>query len=214
LVYPYNLSGEDKKWNKFYDLFAPIYRLNEIFFGRILTGLDIRKEWKQTVSYIGLKPGMRILEISPGSGVYQAYIRELITDVGDFVSLDLSLGMLRQCKKRQKQLNTFLIQGNGSYLPFADDSFDALFHFGGVNLYNEPEKAINEFVRVVRKNGIVSWGDEAPAEKIPEGWKKKFLIKMNPGYLKKQPAIPDNLESVKEYEVYGGYGYLIVGIKK
>ena len=96
----------------------------------------------------------------------------------------------------------------------ADDSFDALFHFGGVNLYNEPEKAINEFVRVVRKNGIVSWGDEAPAEKIPGGWKKKFLIKMNPGYLKKQPAIPDNLESVKEYEVYGGYGYLVVGIKK
>ncbi len=214
LAYPHNLTGEDKKWNKFYDLFAPLYNINERFFGKLLVGLDMRKTWKETVSYLGLKPGMRILEVSPGPGVFQPYLRELITDKGDFVALDLSLGMLRQCRKKQKQLNTFLIQGNGSYLPFDDNSFDAIFHFGSVNLYNEPEKAIHEFIRVVRKKGIVSWGDEAPSDKIPDGWKKKFLIKMNPGYLKPRPPIPDSLDDVKDYKVYNSYGYLIVGIKK
>jgi ubiquinone/menaquinone biosynthesis C-methylase UbiE len=157
---------------------------------------------------------MRILEVSPGPGVFQPFLRESITEKGDFVALDLSLGMLRQCRKRQKRLNTFLIQGNGSYLPFADNTFDALFHFGSVNLYNEPEKAVKEFVRVVRPKGIVSWGDEAPSEKIPDGWKKKLLIKMNPGYTRSRPPMPDGLENVKDYEVYNGYGYLIVGRKK
>lgn len=214
LVYPYDLTGGDKKWNKFYDLFAPFYSFNERFLGKLIIGLNIRETWKQTISYLELKPGMRILEVSPGPGVFQPYIREVITDKGELVSLDLSLGMLRQCKKKQRQLNTFLIQGNGSYLPFDDNSFDALFHFGSVNLYNEPEKAIKDFVRVVKKNGIVSWGDEASSNNIPDGWKKKFLTKMNPGYLKPRPPIPDGFKNVKEYEVYGGYGYLIVGTKE
>ena len=214
LVYPHNLTGEDKKWNKFYDLFAPFYDFNERFWGKLLAGLNIREQWKQTISYVGLKPGMRVLEVSPGPGVYQPYIRELITDKGNLVSLDLSLGMLRQCKKIQKQVNTFLIQGNGSYLPFDDNCFDALFHFGSVNLFNEPEKAIKDFVRVVKNNGIVSWGDEGFSKNIPDGWKKKFLTKMNPGYLKQKPQIPDDLNNVKEYEVAAGYGYLVVGIKK
>ncbi len=213
LVYPHNLIGADKDWNKFYDLFAPFYDLSERFFGKLLLGLDVQQSWKQTISYLGLKPGMKVLEVSPGPGVSQAFIKEAITDKGNLVSLDLSLGMLRQCKKKQKQLNTFLIQGNGSYLPFDDNSFDALFHFGSVNLYNEPEKAVKDFVRVVKKNGIVSWGDESSSDKIPDGWKKKFLIKMNPGYLKPRPLIPDGLVNVKEYEVYAGYGYLVVGIK-
>jgi ubiquinone/menaquinone biosynthesis C-methylase UbiE len=214
LVYPHNLTGDDKKWNKFYDLFAPLYGFNERFFGKLLLGLDVRQSWKQTISYLGLKPGMRILEVSPGPGVFQPYIRELIKNKGDLVSLDLSLGMLRQCKKKQKQLNTFLIQGNGSYLPFDDNSFDALFHFGSVNLYNEPEKAVKNFVRVVKKNGIVSWGDESSSDKIPDGWKRKILTKMNPGYLKPRPPIPDSIDNVKEYEVYDGYGYLVVGTKR
>jgi ubiquinone/menaquinone biosynthesis C-methylase UbiE/uncharacterized protein YbaR (Trm112 family) len=214
LVYPHNLTGEDKKWNKFYDLFAPFYDLNERFFGKLIAGLDIREARKQIVSYVGLKPGMRILEVSPGPGVYQPYIREQIADKGDFVSMDLSLGMLRQCRKKQKQLNTLLIQGNGIYIPFMDNSFDALFHFGGVNLFNDPDKALKDFVRVVKKNGIVSWGDEGFSKNIPDGWKKKFLTKMNPGYLKPRLPVPDGLKNVKEYEVAAGYGYLIVGIKK
>jgi ubiquinone/menaquinone biosynthesis C-methylase UbiE len=51
---------------------------------------------------------MRVLEVSPGPGVFQPYIRKKISDDGALAALDLSLGMLRQCKKKQKQLNTFI----------------------------------------------------------------------------------------------------------
>jgi ubiquinone/menaquinone biosynthesis C-methylase UbiE len=214
LVYPRQLEGQDERWNRFYDSFAPFYDASERFFGKLLLGVDIREAWKRTARLAGLKPGMRMLEVSPGPGVYQPFLREAIGETGELVSLDLSLAMLRQCRKLQPRLRTHLIQGNGSRLPFADGSFDALFHFGGVNLFHEPQKAVEEFVRVVRGDGVVCWGDEGMSAKIPAGWKKEILIRMNPGYLRPKPTTPDTLENVQKYEIYGGYGYLLVGTKR
>ena len=213
LVYPQTLLSEDAKWQRFYDWFAPLYELNEKFFGRLLLGLDMVQERTRIVSLLGLRQGMTTLEVSPGPGVYQRDIRAAIGSDARFAAVDLSLGMLTQCQKRHSALNVSLIQANGSHLPFADESFDALFHFGSVNLYDEPVQAIAEFVRVVRKGGIVSWGDEHLPATAPDGWKKRFLLRMNPGYLKLPPPIPTHLSNVKQTEVAGGYGYLVVANK-
>ena len=43
------------------------------------------------------------------------------------------------------------------YLPFKDESFDGLFHFGGLNLFNNPEMALDEFVCVVKKEVLFHW---------------------------------------------------------
>lgn len=211
LLYPKNLTGKDEQWNRFYNLFAPVYDFSENFFGKILTGVDMKKGKKEIITNLGLEPGIRILEVSPGPGVFQEYIRKEITESGEFVALDLSLGMLNQCRKKQKMLNTYLVQGNGMYLPFEDESYDALFHFGGLNLFNNPNQALNEFVRVVRKGGIVAWGDEGFSPDILDSWKKDILIKTNPGFLEPKPPIPQGLTDIKEYEVYNGYAYLTVG---
>ena len=53
-------------------------------------------------------------------------------------------------------------------MAFADESIDALFHFGGINLFNDRERALREFVRVVRKDGVVCWGDEGFSEDYPK----------------------------------------------
>lgn len=213
LVYPVKLTGEDAKWQRFYDWFAPVYDLNERFFGRILCGVDMRKERARVISLLGLGKGMRVLEVSPGPGVYQSQIRLAVGNDAEFVSVDLSLGMLKQCQKRNRALNVALLQANGSYLPFADESFDALFHFGSVNLFDDPGRALAEFVRVVRKGGIVSWGDERFSPSIPDGWKKRFLARMNPGYLKQRLPIPKGLLNISEVEVYAGFAYLVVANK-
>ena len=123
------------------------------------------------------------------------------------------MGMLKQCQLKNNELNIHLVHGNALFLPFADESFDALFHFGGVNLFNDPQKAVNEFSRVVKKGGIVSWGDEGFSKNYPENFRKKLLIKINPGFIKDHPKIPQNVIEVKEYEVYDGMAYLTVGKK-
>ena len=214
IVYPDDLGGDDAKYNKFYNLLAPLYDLNERVMGKLLAGVDMIKGRQQIISFLGLKPGMKVLEVSPGPGVFQKFLRNDIGEEGELVALDLSMGMLRQCQKRNESLNVELIHGNAQFLPFADNSFDALYHFGGVNLFNDPQKAISEFIRVVRKDGIVSWGDEGFSENYRNERRKKLIVKINPGFSKPHPMIPDSVYDVKENEVYDGLGYLVVARKR
>jgi len=214
IAYPDEISGTDLKYNRFYNLFAPLYDLNERVMGKLLTGVDITRGRQQIVSMLGFRSGMRILEVSPGPGVFQEYLRKSIGDSGEFVALDLSMGMLRQCRKKNSRLNIHLVHANAQYLPFADNSFDALFHFGGINLFNDPQKAISEFVRVVKKNGIVTWGDEGFSENYSNERRKRMLVRINPGFAKPRPPVPETVYNVDTKEVYDGLGYLIIAKKR
>jgi len=214
IVYPDNISGTDAKYNKFYNLIAPLYDFNERVMGRLLAGVDMIAWREKIITFVGLKSGMKILEVSPGPGVFQKFLRHDIGEEGELVALDLSMGMLRQCQKQNGALKVQLIQGNAQFLPFADNSFDALYHFGGVNLFNDPQKSINEFIRVVKKDGIVSWGDEGFSENYKKVLRKKILLKMNPGFSRPHPVIPDTIYEVKENLVYDGLAYLIVAKKR
>ncbi len=214
ILYPKELSGDDAKFNRMYNFFAPLYDLNERVMGKLFTGVDMIKGRKEIVSKLGLKPGMKVLEVSPGPGVFQKYLKHEIGESGELVALDLSISMLRQCQKKNSKLNIHLVHGNAQYLPFADDSFDALFHFGGINLFNDPQKAITEFIRVVKKDGIVSWGDEGFSPNYKNELRKKMMLKVNPGFAKPRPVMPDSVYGVIENEVYNGLAYLVVAKKR
>ena len=212
-IFPEELAGSDAKWNRFYDSFAPFYNVVQHILGRLLLGESVSQAHRKLVSQVPIAPGSRLLEVSPGPGTFHRYLRERLGPDGVLVSLDLSKQMLQQCKRRGDRA-AVLVHGNGQHLPFADGAFDVIFHFGGVNLFNDPAAAILEFIRVVRKGGIVCWGDEGFSPNYPEGRKKKILTRMNPGYLKPRPAIPDSIEDVIVHDVYGGTGYLVVARKK
>jgi ubiquinone/menaquinone biosynthesis C-methylase UbiE len=214
LVYPDELVDNDAKFNRMYNIWAPLYDINERVMSKLLLNINMVKGRKEIISKLGLKPGMRILEVSPSPGVFQKFLRQAITDNGEMVALDLSIAMLRQCQKRNNNMNVHLVHGNAQYLPFADNSFDALFHFGGINLFNNPDKAISEFIRVVKKEGIVSWGDEGFSPDYKNQRRKKIMLKVNPGFAKPHPAIPDTVYDVKENEVYDGVAYLVVAKKR
>ncbi len=210
IVYPAELSGQDAEFNQFYDRLAPLYDLNERVFGRLIAGIDMAAGRREIVSRLPLHRGCRLLEVSPGPGVFQQHLRDAIGPEAEFVSLDLSLAMLRQCQHRNGRLGVQLIHANGQHLPFADASFDAVFHFGGVNLFNDPDRALAEFARVTRPGGLVSWGDEGFALGYPDGIRKRMMSKINPGFTKPRPALPVDVEAAQVHEVYGGLGYLVV----
>ncbi|HBE79259.1 MAG TPA: hypothetical protein DDW65_16025 [Firmicutes bacterium] len=213
IVFPPDLSGEDAKLNKLYKYLALCYDFSERVFGRMLTGVDMVKGRERIVSLLGLCSGIKLLEVSPGPGVFQQLLRDGAGPDSAIVSLDLSMPMLMQCQRRNKDLEIQLVHGNAQYLPFASETFDMVFHFGGVNLFNEPDRAIREFIRVTKKGGTVAWGDEGFSPNLPDDRRKRILVKMNPGFLKARPVIPQGLVNVREYEVYDGLGYLVVGEK-
>lgn len=213
LVYPQNLSGEDEKMNRFYEWFAPFYDLSERYLGWLLTGVDMAKGREEIVRLLGLSSGATLLEVSPGPGVFSPYLRDAVGETGVIVSADLSLNMLRQYRKNHDQQGALLIQANAHHLPFEDNTFDALFHFGGINLFNEPTKALDEFVRVVRHGGIVAWGDEQMSPHFSHPLGRKVLPRLNPGFLKTPPPPPQGIRDLCCYTVYEGLGYFNVGIK-
>jgi ubiquinone/menaquinone biosynthesis C-methylase UbiE len=103
------LTGHDAKFNQLYNIIAPFYDLSERILGRLITGMDIVEGRKDIVSRLHIPAGARLLEVSPGPGVFQKYIREYLTPQGEFVSLDLSLKMLRQCQLRNSALDIKLV---------------------------------------------------------------------------------------------------------
>ena len=217
LVWPARSEGRDATWNRFYDRLAPFYDWNERIGGRLF-GVHALRERVAIVDRLGLRPGMRVLEVSPGPGVYQELLAERIGPSGSLAELDLSIGMLRACARRARKsgFDPLLVQANAAYLPFADDCFDAVFHFGGVKLFSEPQRALAEFVRVAKPGAVVAWGDEGFGAGAPTGFRRRLLQRMNPGFLEPMPLLPDGLDGdgpAAVNEIMNGCAWLVVARK-
>lgn len=67
-------------------------------------------------------------------------------------ALDISWGMLARCQENLSkwQLEAELFLGNAEELPFCDESFDVVYHVGGINAFNDRARALAEMVRVAR----------------------------------------------------------------
>ena len=211
LVMDGDFSGSDAKWNRFYDLFAPLYEMNERFFGWVFTGLNMRAEQARMVASLDIKPGCSLLEICTGPGVFQPLLAQAVGIDGRMVALDLSMGMLRRCARRTRQQRPvpLVVQGNGDQLPFADASFAYVFHFGGIKLFTSPEKALLECARVLQPGGRLFLGDEGFEPTIPKrGWRRQLLMRINPGFQKPAPEPPSQLKLIEQKQVYDGLGFL------
>ncbi len=213
LVWPVDLVGEDAAMNKRSGWRAPFYDGLERVLGWLLTGVNMARGRQQIVDLLDLDKGMRLLEVSPGPGVFQPMLRRKIGPEAEFAAIDLSRERLEQCRLQHGAERVQLIQANALNLPFADKSFDALFHFGCVNLFSDPDQALAEFVRVVRPGGIVAWGDERMSENFTHPLGRMVLPRLNPGFLRRPPAMPAGLRGPVVHEVYDGLGYLVVARK-
>ncbi|MDR1968850.1 MAG: methyltransferase domain-containing protein [Burkholderiaceae bacterium] len=213
LVWPQELTGSDKTMNQRYAWLAPFYDLSERWLGHILTGLDMPHARRELVNRLPLQPGMRLLEVSPGPGIFQPFLRSRLGENAQIAAVDLSMHMLKQCQRRYIAEHVELVHANAQYLPFADDAFDALFHFGGINLFNDPDRALQEFVRVVRTGGLIAWGDEQMSETFRHPLGRYVLPRLNPGYKIVPPDPPAGMRVSTRHIVYDGLGSLVVGTK-
>ncbi len=128
---------------------------------------------QKLVKRLNIKSGDRILITGAGGGNDIPYIAEAINFNGEIYAQDIAKEMLIEGEKRiRKSLNNKLSEGNLNLyfsasdavnLPFQDDFFDAAYHFGGINLFENPKKGISEMYRVVKENGRMLIGDEGVA---------------------------------------------------
>jgi ubiquinone/menaquinone biosynthesis C-methylase UbiE/uncharacterized protein YbaR (Trm112 family) len=154
---PEDLTGFNRKYNHLYETIGGFYDDVQRV-GCALTGID-RDVY--VMSYLGLleaKEGDSVLETSVGTGLNFKYLPRGVKLSG----IDLAREMLANCQSnlRRWHLEADLFLGNAESLPFADCSFDVVFHVGGINFFNDRAKAIREMIRVARPGSRILIADE------------------------------------------------------
>ena len=156
------------------------------------------------IKKLNLKKSNSFLVTGAGSGNDLTYILDKIGPNGIIFIQDYAKEMLiagfkkiKKIKKYQKfKLNFFV--NDATKLPFNDNLFDVCFHFGGINLYKNIRKGINEMNRVTKVGGRIVIGDEGLADWLRDSDEGKAQITNNRLYIHKPPLnlLPKNIKDV------------------
>jgi SAM-dependent methyltransferase len=210
LVHPPTLLPSDAEFQRKYDVGADEYDegLSWLFRAFRIDEVELRNTM---VDLLELRPGARVLETGCGTGKDSQHILERIRPGGTLVAQDLSIGMLGVARRKLGDADVQYVLSNAAYLPFADDSFDAAFHFGGINTFGERRRALSEMNRVVRPGGKVVVGDEGLAPWLRRRLFGRILVKANPLYAHRPPlqSLPETAVDVRIQWILGNAFYVI-----
>lgn len=179
-----------------YDAIAGVYPISSYLFHA--------KAHRTAIELSGLQEGMSVLEVATGSG--ELFQRLLAANrSGCTAGIDLSPRMAAHTKaKTLRQFPTARVICSASdvcQLPFADDSFDAVFCCFVFELIDEAsvEDAIAELRRVVRPGGVAS------IVIIPED--KSFFSRLYQTCGKVVPAFWGRRVEKELLELFGRHGF-------
>jgi demethylmenaquinone methyltransferase/2-methoxy-6-polyprenyl-1,4-benzoquinol methylase len=109
------------------------------------------RRWRTAVvDAVAPKPGETVLDLAAGTGTSSQPFRDAGATV---VPCDFSLGMLRVGKRAKPHLP--FTAGDGTRLPFADDTFDAVTISFGLRNIVDADAGLREMLRVTRPGGRI-----------------------------------------------------------
>ena len=216
LTYPKELFEQDRKERVAYDDAFQRYDRGVTWVFESLNS-DEQANRQKMCDLLHLKPGMKVLEVGAGTGKDSELIIKAIAPNGEAYLSDLSPKMLQLAKQRLNPegvtVNYFI--ANGTYLPFEDNTFDAVFHFGGINTFAERKEAFEEFSRVAKVGARIVVGDESVPSWLRNETTYKTLMKANPMFADEVPLqdLPKNIENFELHWIFG-FGYYVMGYNK
>lgn len=176
---------------------------------------------KNLIDRLDLKEGNTVLMTATGAGNDIKYILDKIGKSGTLYAQDFAKEMLFAAYDRIKkevnleEYNVEFSVNDATNLPFNDNSFDATFHFGGINLYNNIKAGIDEMHRVTKLEGKIVFGDEGLAQWLKKTELGQALITNNKLYDLEPPLnlLPSSAKNVKLDWVINNCFYMIEYIK-
>lgn len=106
---------------------------------------------------------LRVLDVGVGTGANLSRLRGRYAGPVEYWGVDLSTGMVRICRERLAKgghTDTRLAFADAHALPFADGTFDRVFHVGATNSFSDPRKAVAEMARVAVPGTPIVIADE------------------------------------------------------
>jgi ubiquinone/menaquinone biosynthesis C-methylase UbiE/uncharacterized protein YbaR (Trm112 family) len=195
------LEGLNRRFARFYNRWSR--------FEAILDWLSFlpmggeRKARTEILRRLELNKG-RLLEVSIGSGGNLPYLFES-PEVGDVYGLDISVTQLANCRKlvMSRRWPVDLFMGKAEGLPFKSDSFDSVFHIGGINFFSEKKKAIDEMIRVARPGTKIVIADES--EQVARNVGRLLRLSRSSQGSEADTSVPVHLvpEAMKDVRVEG-----------
>ena len=115
----------------------------------------------------GIKPGYHVLDYGCGPGSYIMDTARLVGETGMVYALDihpLAIQMVRNLASKKKLMNVTTIHSDcRTGLP--DKSLDVVLLYDAFHDFGKPDDVLKEIHRVLRSNGILSFGDHHMKEK-------------------------------------------------
>lgn len=212
LVYPFELPSTDKDALAQYEERADAYdRYLPLTFSTY--GEDEQAVRNAMIDKLELKSNSIVLETGAGTGRDSEIIAGRLGPEGRLYIQDLSPSFLAKNVERMLDIKTHVepALANGYYLPFADNSFDASFHFGGINAFGDIGRAFSEMARVTKPGGKVVVGDESMPPWLRDTDFGKVLMNSNPEFKYPLPLekLPIEARRTKMEWIIGGVFYLI-----
>lgn len=130
-----------------------------------ILGCDEFEERKKMYAALDVNPGMKVLEIGCGTGRDSTFLAQGLDGNGELFLQDISLDILTIAKKKFSNVpdggvNIQFFLSSASRLPFEDNYFDRIFHFGGLNTFSNLSDTLREIVRVAKPGAKILLGDE------------------------------------------------------
>jgi demethylmenaquinone methyltransferase / 2-methoxy-6-polyprenyl-1,4-benzoquinol methylase len=103
---------------------------------------------REAVRRVGLKPGMKLLDLASGTGVVARAAARVTGDPKSIVGMDPSIGMLRS-----GQTDSAKVQAPAEMLPFASETFDRITIGFAMRHFSDLSIVFRECHRVLRPGG-------------------------------------------------------------
>jgi ubiquinone/menaquinone biosynthesis C-methylase UbiE len=133
---------------------------------------------KGVIDYFGIREGMKILEVGPGSGFFTFELAKYVGPSGHVYAVDIErkmITLLEERIKREKIENITAKAASAYEIPLAKNSVDLVFMGGVLGEIPDKQRALREMQRVLKKEGFLAVMEclidpDYPRRKTMMGW--------------------------------------------
>lgn len=116
-------------------------------------------EAERIIAELALPPGSRGLDVGCGVGLYSLWLAEAVGPAGQVLGIEPEAERVEAARalagSRLEDRRLEFLQGNGTTIPLPDRSLDWLWCGDVLHHIVETERALREFLRVVRPGGLI-----------------------------------------------------------